>query len=877
MELLERAALLDELRDAIAAAARGDGRVVLLEGEAGVGKTSVLRAVGRGSVGGARPLWGACDALATPRPLGPLADMAAQGATTTAGRLAERAPIHDVFDAFMQDLRTPTIAVMEDLHWADEATLDLLRFVGRRIGDTPSVLLGSMRIEEVATPLRAVLGDLATSGLRRIRVDPLSPDAVRELGAGHPVDPDELYRVTGGNPFYVTEILGSSGAAVPSTVRDAVLARAERLSAAARDLLAVASIEPGGVSRPLLRTLGVEDRAVDEAVRAAALVDDGRVLRFRHELARRAIESSVPGDRSRSLHRRLLDALGRDGLADPARLAHHAAASGDETAILRWSRDAGDAALRASAHRQAVEHYTAAVERIGALPIPDAAALLGRYGEALTAIDQQGRAVDAWERAVALLAGADDEVAHGRARAHLARALWTAGRSREGYAVIDETVAALEALPLAEGDGRVAEAYALASYLAMLARRSDDAAAWARRSIAVCKATGTRGALPLAYNALGCARITGSEDLGGVKDLERAARIAEELGERRSVIGAYSNIGSALGEIRRYEAGAEALQRAVDYGVAHDFDFAGRYAFAWLGRIRFEQGRWDEADAIASRTLGDEGASPISPMVAFVVHGRIRARRGLRDAREPLEAAWSIAERTNDVQRTWPAIVGLAEAAWLGVWPPDHVAVIAERLERTLTEARALRLPWAVGECAFWVQRLTGDPVDSAGTAPPFAASLRGDGREAARLWSAIGCPYEAAWALADVDDEPSLRESLEPLIRLGARPLAARIRRRLHDLGARNVPTGPRASTSTSPAGLTRRESEILELLGEGLTDREIAERLVVSPRTVSHHVSSILAKLGVRRRTEVIGLAQGADRGASPPKMGNPPAQSG
>jgi DNA-binding CsgD family transcriptional regulator/tetratricopeptide (TPR) repeat protein len=837
--------------------------MVVLEGEAGVGKSSVLRTLAVRPVADVRVLWGACDALATPRPLGPLVDMASRGAEATAAALSGGAAIHDVFDAFLRDLQTPTVAVMEDLHWADEATLDLLRFVGRRVGETPSLVLGSMRSDEVdrGHPLRAVLGDLATSGMVRRVIEPLSVEGVRLLAAGHDVDADELHGVTGGNPFYVTEVLAAPNAGVPATVTDAVLARMNRLSPAARELMELSSLEPGGVPRPLLRTLGADDRAVDEAVRAAVLVDDGRVLRFRHELARLAVASSLSSDAAHRLHRRLLDAMSADPTVDPARLAHHAAADSDPTAVLRWSRAAGDAALRASAHRQAVEHYAAAVAHVGELPTAEAATLLGRYAEALTNIDQQARAVGAWEQAVDLLSTGDDEVALWWTRAQLARGLWTAGRSGEAYALMDETVAALEALPGAESDGRVAVAYALASYHAMLARRSADAATWARRAITVAEASGERTALPLAYNALGCARVIGSEDLGGIDDLERSGRLAQELGDRRSVIGSYSNTGSSLGEIRRYERAAAALERAVEYGIAHDFDYAGRYALAWLGRIRFEQGRWDEAESIASRTLGDQASSPISPMVALVVRGRIRARRGLPDARAPLDEAWSIASRTNDLQRTWPAIAGLAEAAWLEGWGPDEVASVSDRLTRILAEARALHLRWAIGELAFWLDRLGRPPVDVTGSAAPFAASLAGDHRAAAERWMAIGCPYEAAWAMAECDDEESLRSALATLMSLGAGPLAMRVRRRLRAMGASGIPVGPRRATASSPSGLTPREVEVLSLLANGLADREIAERLVISPKTASHHVASILAKLGVHRRSEAVAAARSGD----------------
>jgi DNA-binding CsgD family transcriptional regulator/tetratricopeptide (TPR) repeat protein len=872
VELLERDALVDALREAARLAAAGEGRVVVVEGESGIGKTSVLRAIANQPSLGARVLWGACDALTTPRPLGPLVDMARRGARATADRLAQGAPTYDVFDAFLADLGTPTVAIMEDLHWADEATLDLLRFVGRRIAATPSLLLGSVRDDEVGPdhPLRAVLGDLATSGMIRVRVEPLSAEGVRKLAVGHAVDADELHQATGGNPFYVTEVLAAPASAVPPSVRDAVLTRAGRLPTGARDLLELVSVEPGPMDRRLLRRLGVEDRAVDDAVRAAVLVDDGRGLRFRHELARLSIEASLSTERARVLHGRLLAALEVDPGEDPARLAHHATATSDAAALLRWSRAAAEAAMRASAHRQAVAHFAAAASHLGGLPPEEGAALLSGYAEALTAVDQPARAVEVLENAVELLDGTGDFVGVWTARAHLARGLWTAGRSADGYALIDETIAALQGGDGRLDDGRVAEAFAISGYLAMLARRCDDAVAWAQQAIDVATATGQRSALPVALNALGAARIVGFEDLAGLDDLKRSGEIAEELGHRRSAEGAYSNAGSALGEIRRYAEALEALEVALRYTQDHDLDFARHYTVAWLSRIRFEQGQWAEADDLAARALGDVEISPISPMVALGTRGRARARRGLPGARAPLEEAWAVAMRTGDLQRTWPAIAGLAEAAWLEEWPEEDVTAIVDGLRSVLDAARLRRLSWAIGEVAFWLDRLGHGPVDGAGAAAPFAATLAGDHRAAAEEWERVGCPYEAAWAVADVDDEPALRDALERLTRLGARPLAARVRRRLRELGARNVPVGPRAGTSTSPVGLTPREREVLGLLRDGLTDREIAERLVVSPRTVSHHVSAILAKLGVRRRTEAIGVAAALESGDSSPKDG-------
>lgn len=849
VELLERSELLDTLTGQIEAAADGTGCVVVLEGEAGVGKTSVLRAV-VGRIGG-RVLWGGCDALATPRPLGPLRDMAARGADRVAERLAADAPVHDVFDAFMADIATPSVAVMEDLHWADEATLDFLRFAGRRIHGTPSTLFVSIRDDEVGSdhPLTTVLGDLATSGLVRHRLAPLSPSAVEQLAAASGVDAAGLYQATGGNPFFVTEVLAQPAATVPLNVRDAVLGRIGRLDAAARDVVELVASEPGGLTRRLLRRLAIDDRAVDEAVRSRVLVDDGIALRPRHEIARMAIEESLSRDRAADLHRRLLDAMADDPDADPARLAHHAAVLDDADAQLHWSRAAAESALRASANREAVAHFARAAVHVDLLPPAEGAAMLAAYAQTLTMVDQVGTALPVWQRVVERSEATGDEIGAWVARSRLAQGLWMVGRSDDATALIDRVTTALEGT--AADDGRVGVAFAIGGYLSMLARRCREAVNLSRRAIEIAERHGNRAALVNALNALGSARIVGFEDMGGVEDLERSRMIAAEEGIRQNVANAYSNIGSASGEVRRYDVALPALEAGLAYATAQELELSRHYVLAWLSRIRFEQGRWDEADALATDAIGGEQASPISPMVALVVRGRIRARRGKEDAQGPLAAGWQIAHSAGDLQRTWPAIAGMAESAWL---EGRHSERILEDLAATLDVARRHRIAWAIGECGFWLQRLTKQPVDPAGAAAPFAASLRGDHRIAAEAWTAIGCPYEAAWALADLDDEASLREALRRFMTLGADPLAARVRRRLRELGATGIPAGPRRSTANSPSGLTVREREVLDLLRTGLTDREIADRLVLSPRTVGHHVSAILAKLGVRGRAEAI-----------------------
>ena len=261
-----------------------------------MGKTVLLEAFQQ-RMPGARWLWGGCDGLLTPRPLGPLFDISAQLGGGFADLCDGGAPRDRLFTGFLAELGPPaafTIAVIEDVHWADEATIDLLSFLGRRLARTPALLLASYRDDELAAdhPLRVVLGDLATQrATRRMKLPPLTVEAVRELVGERDVDAAELRRITGGNPFYVSEMLEAGWPSVPPTVRDVVGARLARASAGTRRAVETAAVNGARVDRSLLTWI-LEDwqSSADECLATGILVPDGTGLRFRHELSRMAVE-----------------------------------------------------------------------------------------------------------------------------------------------------------------------------------------------------------------------------------------------------------------------------------------------------------------------------------------------------------------------------------------------------------------------------------------------------------------------------------------------------------------------------------------------------------------------------------------------------------
>ena len=367
VELVERERELIALESAIDEGASGRGGMVVVTGEAGAGKTALLQAFCERSAGTARVLRGMCDGLLTPQPLGPLHDIAA----TTGDALHELLrgdPVpYAVATALIDELRTggPTILVVEDIHWADEATLDVLRLVARRIETVRAVLAVSYREEELDArhPVRLMVGELASAvSLRRVPLLPLSPDAVARLAEPYGIDPLALHRTTAGNAFFVTEVLATGGTEIPVTVRDAVLARAGRLSPDARAVLDAVAIAPPHVETWLVEMLsGPIDARLDECITSGVLVSVGESVSFRHELARLAVEESIPPARARRLHRAALDALlarGR-GDRDLARLAHHAEAAGDRDAVLELAPLAADYASSVAAHREAADQSPA--------------------------------------------------------------------------------------------------------------------------------------------------------------------------------------------------------------------------------------------------------------------------------------------------------------------------------------------------------------------------------------------------------------------------------------------------------------------------------------------------------------------------------------
>ncbi|MFE0753471.1 ATP-binding protein [Inquilinus sp. NPDC058860] len=870
--LLEREGPLEALLAAARSAAAGVGRTVLLEGEAGIGKTSLLQEFADRAGGGCRVLWGWCEALFTPRPLGPLQDMARSLDPRVAALLDQAAAPERLFPALLNALQGAegtTVLVFEDVHWADNATLDLVKYLGRRISVLRTMMVLSARSDEVDAdhPLTHVRGDLQPASVTRIRLEPLSPGAVAALAEQAGRAAADLHRITEGNPFFVSELLASREfelGQIPDSVRDAVWSRLARLTAGEREVLDVMSIIPGSAEPGLIRSLlGVEAEILaDQCVARGLLRRDGKgALTFRHDLARQATLDRLSPSLQRSLHAKVDAAISglltAQASALLSRRMHHAAGAGDGARVLELAPQAAAQASRMGAHREAASHLATALTYVAQAPPALAAQLYEDWAyEAGLVLLVYDEIIEARHRAIAIWRdlGRIDKVALNLR--WLSRLHWRRGEGEQAEHFANEAVREVEGMP---SGPELAMAYSTRSQLHMLHYRFDDAVDWGLRAIALADRLGEIETRVHALNNVGTALLFADRP-GGRERLEEGLSLALEHGFHDHAARAYTNFAEYAVVSKDFALAERLLAEGIAFCSRHDLDSAAQYLLGRQAQLRMEQGRFREAETIAQGVMSLERLPVVMHLPALTVLGRVRVRLGQPGGPALLQQALQEGLPTGEPQRIIPVRLALTEAAWL-----------AEDLDAGRAQLAALAAmgldafsPWDVGELAVWWRRCgmaEALPAPETRMLEARSAELRGDPSAAATEWTRLGLPYEAALALMqvrDADAGAALAGAVTMLEAVEARSAAALTRKLAQRLGVTvqlpKARRGPYTAARHHPLGLTQNEQQVLALIAEGKSNKEIARNLSRSPRTIEHQVSAVLGKFSAANRMEVL-----------------------
>jgi DNA-binding CsgD family transcriptional regulator len=851
VRLLEREDELRTLGGAVEDAAAGRGSVVLISGEAGIGKSSLLRELRQRTGERVTFVIGACEPLSVPVPLAPLREVveaAGGGDLLEVGgddRVALARRVAGVLAA-----RAPVVAVIEDVHWADPLTLDLTRLLVHRVSQMAAAIIATFRDDEAAAnrELGLLLGDLTSArGVRRIDLRPLSGAAVAELAGSSGFDAGELMRATGGNPFLVVETIAAGGR-LPASVRDAALARAGRLGRAGRRVVDAAAVLGQRFDHALLgAVVPGSPEAVEEALARGVLVADGTRLGFRHELIREAIETSISPPRLAELHARAMSALvGQAGPSDNARLAHHAELAGLRDEAGRYAVLASAEAERVGAPLEARLQAERALRLCDDLPDSDRYELSLRYSRAANFTSTRyEEAVWGAEQALSVAERLGDPLREARALGALAWALWSLDRRVEAKQAAERAIVVLE--PTSD---LAALARARSAQIRIEAAAFDPGVAIAAGPQAreLAAAAGLEDVSIDIDISVGLAQ--GHVGQGeAVASLTAAVRDARRTGLAIQAIRGYVNLLCIGATLRRHELVETTIGAGREFCEEVDARVPRHVLEGFVARSLLDRGRWADALPAAAASVRIWHAEV---PVARAMEGLIAARRGEPGAERTLGQAWTEIPKAAEDSRHATLRCALVEAAWLR---GDRRAAL-EHLEPAVTSPLTVRFARWGGELALWAARHGLKLEAPAGAPEAVKLELDGDWRAAVRAWREREAPYESALAALPGDDAAA-RQALAALHKLGASAAIRAFTRERAARGARAM-RGPRRSTLAHPAGLTRREREVLDQLATGATNPVIAAALQLSERTVAHHVSAILAKLGAATRLAAIEQAR-------------------
>ena len=866
--LIEREESLELFAKAADKLRLGYGNIVLVSGESGIGKTSLLEHARQNSKHDFTFFWSGSDPLFTPRPFGPVHDIAAELSSELLTLLENGASPSAIFAQFyaaLEGAKRPVVLIFEDAHWADYATLDLFRFLARRIAFVNCLLVISYRDDEVNErhPFRQVLDILPSGHTHRIPIAPLSQTGVELLAQGSGRDATKLYEITAGNPFYITELLAIGtkvSDAIPASVKDAINSRLAHLADGERKFLETISLIPNSVSTELISELRGPDGetyAMACVARNLLIMDGNGDFRFRHELARLGTLAGIPANQQKRLHIDILNALERCNLNDDiALLIHHSAGALDAKRVLRYAPTAASRAAKIGAHSEAASYLATALRFVDEAKTEIAAQLYEDWAyESGLALKIDDEVIEARRHAITLWRALGRKEKVSENLRWLSRLHWYRGEAAEAEHFANETIKILESIP--ESSER-AMAYSFRSQLDMLNDRMDEAVNWGSLALAIEEQHPNPEIRVHALNNVGSAMVLRGNEQGEALLME-SLELSRENGFHEHAARVYTNFSDYCLRYKKIEAAKKMIAEGIAFDTSYDLDSWTYYLLGLQSYLRMEQGRLEDAETISMGVLGLDQLTLLMKLPALTVLARSQLRLGRRSHIDYLSQSLENSFATDELQYIIPARLGAVEAAWL----QGNTNAAYSQL-KWLSELDVSSMDhWRSGELLEWIHRFGFDlKVNSELDLPEvYRLELANDYLRAAEVWMSLGMPYNAALSLIQAEEHQAaeaLPRAYRILDTINAKAPAKKVREAAEKMGILGelprTRRGPYRKTRQHPAGLTAKEQEVLAHLIAGATNQDIAQLLSRSQRTVENHVSSILSKLNVSNRMEAM-----------------------
>ena len=858
MELIERDGFLRSLETTFERVTNGEGHCVLLSGEAGIGKTSLIKTFYKEKKSNCKIYQGTCDALFTPRPLAPIYDIIWQiQKDTKENELynVDRALLFNQLFHGLEQQKKSVIIIIEDIHWADEATLDFIKFFARRIGRIHCLFILSYRDNEILDyhPLRNVLGQLPSDSLTRLQLQPLSRQAVEKMAEERGYKGEDVFSISGGNPFYVTEILASYSPGVPENIKDAILSVYHKQENGTKNAWEMCSVIPEGLEiNRFAKIKSTWDVEMDHCFALQIIVVKKDRVVFKHELYRRTIEGSLSPFKRIALNKKMLELfLGSfEAEGEIERIVHYAKNANENKLVVKYAPIAARQAACVGAHIEASKLFLTAIEYSDGNDEDQMVELYESYAyecyltnQTKDAIIYQGKALKIWQKKNGVERA-------GHSLSFLSRLWWFDGNRQEAEKYGRQAIEILGSQPASKAK---AMAYSNMSQLKMLSDETAECIEWGNKAIDMAKEIKDDEILSHAMNNVGTILWKNKSSIEKGKEmLFESLDIALRNSFHEHAARSYSNIGSIYLLFKEYELAKQVLEEGINYCEERNLDASKNYKLYAKARMFFETGDWQQASLIIENLLLNPSQLGSVKTTALALLAIIKIRKGEEDALVYLNQAKLLAMKTKEHGRIIPIVTAELEYEWL----TGKQRITEDELKLSIELVQRVDNNILNNEFAFWLQKVRKKEIDLPQLYQPYKLLKEGKIRSAAVFWETIGCPYEKAFALF-AGNEDDMKNALLIFQQIGAEAVYEKIKMEMRAAGIKKIPRGLRESTKNNPAQLTNRELDVLQLLQKGIQNKEIAGALFISPKTADHHISNILFKLDVKSRSKAVAEA--------------------